>query len=68
MKRLMAVLSISAALLSTGCAPDRAQWMAQAASTQAQVATQDIGSVEQVKQAPKSRPPKQITKPTLTAQ
>jgi hypothetical protein len=52
MKGLMAVLGIGgAALLSTGCAPDRAQWMAQAPSAQAQVATQDIGNVNQVKQA-----------------
>ena len=51
MKRLMAVLGIGTVLLSIGCAPDRAQWMTQAASKQAQVGTQDIGTVEQVKQA-----------------
>jgi hypothetical protein len=51
MKRLMVALGIGAIVLSTGCAPDRAQWMTQAASKQAQVATQDIGTVGQVKQA-----------------
>ena len=51
MKRLMAVFAIGAVLLGTGCAPDRAQWITQAANKQAQVATQDIGTVEQVKQA-----------------
>lgn len=32
-----------------GCAPDRSQWMSQAADQQAKVATSQIGSVEEVK-------------------
>jgi hypothetical protein len=49
MERLIALLGIGAILTGAGCASNRAEWMTHAASTQAHLATQDLGSVEQVK-------------------
>ena len=46
----IAIVGLGALFLGSGCAPNRDQWMQQAASKQAQAATQDIGNVEQVKQ------------------
>ena len=40
---------IAALIDLPGCAPDRSQWMSQAASQQAKVATNQIGSVEEVR-------------------
>ena len=48
MKATCAALCVT---LITACAPDRTQWMAQAARNEAQSGTADIGSVEQVKAA-----------------
>jgi hypothetical protein len=36
-------------LLIVGCAPNRAEWMAQAASQQAQTGTSDIGTIDQIR-------------------
>src|SRR5579859_1154181 len=44
---------VTAAVSFIACAPDRSQWMARAAKNQATLATEDIGTVDQVRHGAK---------------
>jgi len=53
-RRFMSRLGlVTAAVSFIACAPDRSQWMARAAKNQATLATEDIGTVDQVRHGAK---------------